>query len=402
MREVAIIGVGMNKFGKYIDQSLSDLGRVAIWNAIHDCDIDPKAIEAAYVGNALGGIITGQEAVRGQVIMHNSGFTGIPVVNVEGACASSSIAMREAWIAIGAGVYDVAIAVGVEKLFTDDTSKTLQAMGQNSDVEVSGNLGFTFVANYAMILRKAMEYFGWTQKQFAKVAAKNKYNGSLNPYAQFQKTMTVDEILNSRVVCYPLTLYMCSSMADGASAAILCAKEVAHKFTKRKPVTIATSVLRSDYFRDPKKSAPDAYKYIGLKGGYAEPVNMAYEQAGLGPKDVEIAEVHDAMSPAEMMRYVACGFCKAEDAPRLVDDEVTTLKGQLPVNTSGGLASRGHPIGATGIAQIAELVWQIRGEAGARQVPGHDGKGPKVALAQNSGGSIDGEPAASQATILIR
>jgi len=402
MREVAIIGVGMHKFGKYLDLSLSDLGRVAIWNAIRDAGIDPRRIEAAYVGNVVGGIITGQEAVRGQVILHNSGFSGIPVVNVEGACASSAIAMREAMIAIGAGVYDMALAVGVEKLFCEDTSRTLLAMGQNSDVEVSGNLGFTFVSNYAMILRKCMKYYGWTQEQFAKVAVKNKYNGSLNPYAQFQKPMTIEEVLNSRVVSYPLTLYMCSSMGDGAAAAILCAKDVASKYSSQSPVTIAASVLRSIYFRDPRKDDPDADKLIGLRGGYSEPINMAYEQAGIGPEDIEVAEVHDAMSPAEMMRYVACSFCSPEDAPRLVEDETTTLTGSLPVNTSGGLAARGHPIGATGLAQIAELVWQLRGEAGPRQIPGRNGKGPKVALAQNSGGSIDGEPAASTGTILVK
>jgi len=402
MREVAVIGVGMHKFGKYIESSLSDLSRVAIWDAVHDAGIDPTKIEAAYVGNALGGIMTGQEAVRGQVIMLNSGFRNIPIVNVEGACASSAIALREAWIAAGAGLYDVAIAVGVEKLFCEDTSKMLLAMGQNSDVETSGKLGFTFVSNYAMILRKCMTYFGWTQEQFARVTAKNKYNASLNPYAQFQNPMSVEQILNSRMVSFPLTLFMCSSMADGAAAAIICAKDKVKQFTSKPPVTIAAAVLRSNYLRDPVKDGPEAYKLIGLRGGYAESVTMAYEQAGLGPEDVEVAEVHDAMSPAEMMRYVACSFCKPEDAPKLVEDGITSLTGRLPVNTSGGLAQRGHPIGATGLAQIAELTWQLRGEAGKRQIPGKDGKGPKVALAQDSGGMIEGEPAANQATILTR
>jgi acetyl-CoA acetyltransferase len=310
--------------------------------------------------------------------------------------------MREAMIAIGAGICDMALAVGVEKLFCEDTSRTLLAMGQNSDVEVSGNLGFTFVANYAMILRKCMTYYGWTQEQFARVAAKNKFNGSLNPYAQFQKPMTTEEVLNSRVVCYPLTLYMCSSMGDGAAAAILCAKDVARKYTTQPLVTIASCVLRSNYFRDPRKDNPEAHKLIGLRGGYSEPVTMAYNQAGIGPEDIEVAEVHDAMSPVEMMRYVTCSFCSPEDAPRLVEDGTTTLTGTLPVNTSGGLAARGHPIGATGLAQIAELVWQLRGEAGPRQIPGRNGKGPKTALAQNNGGIIAGEPAASIATILVR
>jgi acetyl-CoA acyltransferase len=402
MRDVVVIGVGMHRFGKYLELSLSDLARVAIWNAVHDSGMDPKKIEAAYFGNTLGGIITGQEAVRGQVVMRNAGFSGIPVVNVEGACASSAIALREAYIAVAAGVHDTAIVVGAEKLFTEDTSRMLNAMGQNSDVEQAGNLGFTFVSNYAMILRKCMKYFGWTQKQFAQVTVKNKLNASLNPYAQFQKAMTVEDVLNSRVVSYPLTSFMCSSSSDGASATVICSRSIARQFTSKPLIKIKTSVFRCNYFEDPRGSDPDADKLIGLRGGYAEPVTMAYEETGLGPEDVEVCECHDAMSPAEMMRYIACGFCSPEDAPRLVEDEVTSLKGRLPVNTSGGLAQRGHPIGATGVAQIAELTWQLRGEAGPRQIPGRSGRGPKVALAQDSGGLIDNEPATSIATILVR
>ncbi|MFC1917142.1 thiolase family protein [Chloroflexota bacterium] len=393
MREVAIIGVGMHKFGKFLDVSLRELGKVAVWNAIHDAGIDPKLIEAAYVGNSLGGLITGQEGIRGQVILRHAGFTRIPVVNVEGACASSTIGLREAWIAVAAGIHDVALVLGVEKMFLEDTSRSLAALAADSDIGFLGGMGFQFVGNYAMKLRKYMDKYGWTQRHFAMVSAKNKFNGSLNPYAQFQQPMTTEEVLNSRLIAYPLTIYMCSSMADGAAAVIVCAKEKASKITNNIPVNIAACELYSMHFEGPNDEHDEV-------GAYRIPVNRAYERAGVGPEDLDFLEVHDAMSPAEMIRCIACGIHSPEDAPRFVEEGRTALHGDIPVNPSGGLASRGHPVGATGAAQICELTWQLRGEAGERQVKGRDGKGPRVALAQNSGGHLGSETAVSMATIL--
>lgn len=401
MREVAIIGVGMHRFGKFLDKSLQDLGRVAVWNAISDAGIEPRQIQAAYVGNSLAGLITGQEGVRGQVVLRDAGFSWIPVVNVEGACASGTIALREAWIAVGAGVCDVALALGVEKLYCDDTARSIEAIAADSDIELLGNLGFQFIGQYAMTLRKFMEKYGWTQLHLAKVTAKNKYNGSLNPYAQYQKAMTPEEILNSRVVGYPLTLYMCSTMADGAAAAIICTKDIARKYTSKPLVTISSCRLHSIPFIDPRESSTSEKARLGLVA-YERIAKEAYEEAGIGPKDIDIAEVHDAMAPAELVRYVSLGFCEPEDVPQMVDEEHTSLSGTIPVNTSGGLAARGHPVGATGLGQIAELVWQLRGEANARQVLGRDKKGPKVALAQNHGGMVDNEVAASAITVLKR
>ena len=386
-REVAIIGVGMHKFGKFFDESLKDLTRVAVWNAIHDAGIDARQIEAIYFANVLAGLITGQEGVRGQVFLRDSGFEGIPIVNVEGACASSAIALRESVIAVGSGLYDVALAVGAEKLYLQDTTRSLQAMSANSDVEFMGQLGFQFTASYAMSLRKYMKEYGWTQQHFAKVASKNKTNGSLNPYAQYQKPMSPEEILSSRLIAWPLTLYMCSTMADGASAAIVCPQELAHKLSKKLPINISACALRSG-------------EVTGEDDGQKHTARDAFEMAALGPEDVEIAEVHDAMAPGEMYRVEKLGFCTAEEVGRLVDEGYFTLSGKLPVNTSGGLAARGHPIGATGLAQIAELVWQMRGEAGARQIKGRRGPYPRVGLAQNSGGYVEGSPAALTVTIL--
>lgn len=388
-REVCIIGVGMHAFGKFLDKSLKDLTRVAVWNAIRDARIAPELIETAYFSNALGGLITGQEAIRGHICLRDAGFEGIPIVNVEGACASATIALREAILSVASGLYDVGLAVGAEKLYLGDTSRSIKAMSTNADVEFMGGLGFQFTGSYAMGLRKYMKDYGWTREHFAKVASKNKYNGSLNPYAQYQKRMTVDEILNSRLIVWPLTLYMCSTMADGSAAAIVCAREVASKISNRTPINISACCLRSG-------------EVTGDDDGQKHVARDAYEMAGLGPADIEVAEVHDAMAPGEMIRIAKLGLCDPSEISKKVDSGYFALTGKLPVNPSGGLAARGHPIGATGLGQIAELVWQMRGEAGSRQVKGRKNAFPIVGLAQNSGGHVGHSPAAVTVTILKR
>ena len=387
MEEVAIIGVGMHAFGKFLNSSLTDLSRVAVWNAIHDASIPPKRIEAAYVGNSLGGLVTGQEGVRGQVILRNCGVTGIPVTNVEGACASSTIALREAWIAISAGVHDVALVLGVEKMFMEDTAQSLKALAADSDIELLGGLGFQFVGNYAMLLRKFMEKSGCKQEHFAKITVKNKHNGSLNPYAQYRNSVTIEEVLNSRVVAYPLTLFMCSSMADGAAAAILCSKDIAAKFTSKPLINIAACELVSGTYNIPGEPHEELTTRAAMK---------AYEKAGIGPEDINVVEVHDAMAPAEMRLYEELNLCKPGEAVKLIDEQQTALTGRIPVNPSGGLAAKGHPISATGLAQINEIVLQLRGEAGARQITND----PKVGLTENAGGWVMDDNAACAVTIL--
>jgi len=386
-RDVFILGVGMHPFGKFLDKGLKDLTRVAVWSAIRDAGIDANLIEAAYFSNVLAGLITGQEGVRGHVFLRDSGFQSIPIVNVEGACASGTMALREAVFAIAAGMYDVVLAVGAEKLYLDDTARSIEAMAANTDVELMGGLGFQFTGSYAMTLRKYMKQYGWTQTHFARVASKNKTNGSLNPFAQYRKPLSVDEILQSRLICWPLTLYMCSTMADGAAAAIVCSKEIAVKSAFKKPVSIAACILRSG-------------EVTGEDDGQRRAALEAYEMAGVSPEDIEVLEVHDAMAPGELFRIEKLGFFKAEEMGALVDQDFFALNGKLPVNPSGGLAARGHPIGATGLAQIAELVWQMRGEAGPRQVKGRHQRVPRVALAQNSGGYVEGVSAAMSVTIL--
>jgi acetyl-CoA acyltransferase len=245
------------------------------------------------------------------------------------------------------------------------------------------------VALYSMQLRRWVSKYGVTKEQFAKVVVKNSYNGSLNPYAQFRKPLTIEDVLNSRVVAEPLTQYMCSTMGDGAAAAIVCAKDLATKYTSKPLIDIAACELVSGTYT--------------FSGEEHEPITKraakrAYERAGIGPEDVNVAEVHDGMAPAELLLYEELGFCKPGEAGRMIDEGITSLTGRIPVNPSGGLAAKGHPVGATGLAQIAEIVWQLRGEAGERQVKNN----PKVGLTENAGGWASDDNAACAVTVLKR
>ena len=392
MREVAIIGVGMHPFGKFLDKGLRDLAQVAVWEAIKDANVPPKDIQVAYVGNSLAGLITGQEGVRGQVVMRHAGIGGIPVINVENACASASTAFRGAWMEVASGMADVAIALGVEKMFLDDTARSLKALTADAEIELA-EMGMQFTALYAIApeynLKKYMQDYGVTREHFAKVVVKNSHNGSLNPYAQHRRPLSIEDVLTSRMIADPLTLYMCSSMGDGAAAAILCSKEVARRYTDKPLVEVAACALRSGMFRDPRESVTPSSVTLTA--------TQAYEQAGVGPEDIDVAEVHDAMAPAELLIYEELGFCGEGEGARLIDEGRTTLAGDKPVNPSGGLAAKGHPVGATGLAQIAEIVWQLRGEADKRQAAS-----PQVGLAQNVGGIVDGDSAAFCVTILKR
>ena len=388
MRKVAVIGIGLHAFGRFLEKSLSDLGRVAVWNAIEDCGISLKNIQVAYVANSLGGLVTGQEGIRGQVILRDAGFGGIPVINVENACASGTTAFRGAWLEVASGVCDMALAVGVEKLYLPKTADSIRILSADSDISLR-DMGFQFTAHYAMNLRKYMKQYGWTKDHFAKVVEKNSYNASLNPYAQHRTPLSVEQVLKSRVVAEPLHLYMCASMGDGAAAAILCAAEEALKFTRKPLIEVAACALRSGMYKPPADS--------GRLNIVALASQFAYEQAGLGPKDVDVAEVHDAMAPAELYHYEELGFCREGEGARMVEEGRTKITGDIPVNPSGGLAGKGHPVGATGLAQIAEIVWQLRGEAGQRQV-----KDPKVGLIQTSGGWVENDTAAAAVVLLKR
>jgi acetyl-CoA acetyltransferase len=392
MRDVAIIGVGAHATGRFRDKPLKDLAYPAVWGALDDAGVTARDINVAYVGNSLGGLLTGQEGIRGQVVLQHSGISGIPIINVENACASAATALRGAWLEVASGAADIALAVGVEKMDVGDSARTIGALSAVSELELS-EIGMQFTASYAIHpkinLKSRMEEYGWTAADFAKPAVKNSYNGSLNPLAQHRKPLTIEEVVQSRVIVDPLTLLMCSSISDGAAAAVLCSTDIAAKFTSKTPIRIASCVLQSGVYRLPGDKSP----YSATTSAYA-----AYEKAGIGPGDLDAIELHDAMAPAELMLYERLGLCAPGDGPKLIDDKITTLGGKQPVNPSGGLCSRGHPVGATGLLQICELVWQMRGEAGPRQIDPL----PKVTMAQNQGGLLLGQDSAVYACTILK
>jgi len=395
MQNVRVVGAGMTRFGKFMNRGLRDLAEEAVRNAIEDAGIDIMEVRAAYVGNSVAGLITGQETIRGQVVLRKTGLMGIPIVNVENACASASTAFHLGWMAVSSGMYDCVLAVGVEKLSDPDKAKSLRAFNSAVDVselaEIEKRLGRSsegaegrslFMDLYISMLSAGASankdaVGGVTREQMAMVSVKNHHHGSLNPYAQYREEVTLEQVLQSRQVVGPLTVLMCSPLGDGAAAAVLVSEEFARNKGLKGP-RVDASVLVSGR-GDDRSMAPSTRRAA----------MQAYETAGIGPEDVDVAEVHDAVAPAEIGIYEDLRFCAPGDGPKLIQDRVTWLGGRLPVNTSGGLLSRGHPIGATGLSQIVEIVWQLQGKGGNRQV-----ENCKVGLTENGGGHIGFDAAA--------
>jgi len=382
--ESYILGISMTRFGKYIDKSFQELAYEPIWKAIEESKIDPHGIDIVFIGNAYAGLITGQESVRGQVVMREAGIAGIPIINVENACASGSTALYLAHRAVASGQVGLALAVGVEKLFCGDTAQSLKALSTSSDLEIEGRMGILFAGIYAMRVRAHMEKYGITREQLALTSVKNHEHGALNPHAQYRDRTTVEEVLNSRMIADPITLLMTCPLGDGAAAALIGTKEMALRMGKR-PVKIKASVLGS--FAFPSKNDPSIAARVAKK---------AYQEANIKPRDVQVAELHDAVSPIELYLYEELGFCGPGESGRMIEEHKTWYNGKLPVNTSGGLTAKGHPAGATGLAQVAEIVWQMRGEAGERQIC----PPPNVGLVENGGGNVGGETAVVAVHIL--
>ena len=404
MDNVAVVGAGMTRFGKYRDRGLKELTNEAVTNALEAAGVDKDRLQVAVVGNAAAGLITGQECVRAQVVLREMGIDKIPMVNTENACASSSTAFQIAWLYVASGLYDVALAVGVEKMFVEDRAKSMAAFGGAVDVEQlreitkrlkppseqkpgaesgAGKSRSLFMDIYGAAARAHMERHGTTKEQYARIAVKNHNNGSLNPHAQYQERYTLEEILASPMISEPLTRLMCSPIGDGAAAAVLMSEAKAKQFTKT-PVWVRGSAI---------VSGADDRAEVG--GETARAAQRACEMAGMTPKDVDVMEVHDASAPAELMLYEELGLCGEGEGGKLIDEGVTEIGGRLPVNTSGGLLAKGHPVGATGLAQIYEIWLQLRGEAGDRQVAG-----AKAGLTENGGGMVRGEAAATTVHIL--
>jgi acetyl-CoA acyltransferase len=404
MEDVYIIGASMLRFGKYPDRSIKQMTAEVMEGLLKDCPADKKDIEAAWFSNSFWGIVTGQHSIRGQVALTPLGIQGIPVMNVENACAGATSAVNGAFLGIKAGQYDLALAIGVEKMYDPDNKQAMFEMFMsNADVDfIRGLISFfqsderkkaeeaaasgeggpskgggggrsPFMDIYAMATRMHMEQYGTTQRQLAIIAAKNHYHSSLNPLAQYQMDMSVEEVLADKPVAYPLTRSMCAPIGDGATAALLCSGKALKKYNRSRAVKVLASVLTSGTI--PTDGGMDL---IGKRLS-----ERAYAMAGLGPRDVDVAEVHDATAFGELLQCEELGFCAEGEGGPFAESGATRLGGKLPVNTSGGLECRGHPIGASGIAQLVELVTQLRGEAGKRQV-----EGARIAMAENGGGFI--------------
>ncbi|MGT2455386.1 thiolase family protein [Cupriavidus basilensis] len=403
-----IAGTGMTAFGKFLDRGLKSLAAEAIEAALTDAGIDQAQIQAAYSGNAAAALITGQALIPGEVALRGIGLGRIPVVNVENACATSATAFQQAATMITAGVYDVVLVVGFEKLYSTDKSRTfsvfqgavdlesiddvMHGLARHADTDPAvgktdgaGASRSLFMDLYAALARDYMATSGATQRHFAMVSAKNSFHGSLNPKAQYRDVLTVDQVLSSPQIVSPLTLPMCSPIGDGAAAMVLVSERVARQMGKKDLVRVCSSTLVTgwDYAQDETVRLAE----------YA--ARQAYETAEIGPSDLDVIELHDAAAPAEIIYYEYLGLAAPGDGVALLESGATKLGGRIPVNPSGGLLRKGHPIGATGCAQLIELADQLRGRCGSRQV-----SRARTALAENGGGWIKDDPAVVVISIL--
>ena len=412
MRKVKVIGGAVTKFGKHMDRNMKSLVAEVVYGALEDAGITKDQLEGAWVGNAGQGLHDGQECIRGQVVLRPLGIGGIPVVNVENACASSATALNGAWAMVALGEIDVALVVGMEKMYTTDRSKGMAGFMAGMDVEAvkqfmeamkqqeeeilkkreesgekkkekSGQRS-VFMDLYALGSRTHMEKYGTTQRQLAVISSKNHFHSSMNPLAQYQKKYSVEDVLESPEVAYPLTRLMCAPIGDGAAAAIICSDDFARKIASPYSAEVAACCLGSGEDREE-----------GRDSTLMRLANKAYEKAGIGPEDIDVAEVHDATAFGELSSLEQLGICPIGEGGPFAEAGHTTLGGKAPVNVSGGLESQGHPVGATGCRQAVELFWHLTGRGGARQV-----ESAKVGLAQNAGGSVGGAEAALSVTIL--
>ncbi|HEY0397823.1 MAG TPA: thiolase family protein [Acidimicrobiia bacterium] len=402
---VTVVGAGATTFGPHPGADLRSLAAEAAGAALRDAGLTPADVQLVAFGNAADGVLHGQEMIRGEVALRQAGFRGVPILNIENACASSSSAFHIACLAVRAGAADVALAVGVEKLTHPHKSRSFAAVATATDLVAEPELRRAIAATllggdaeegvpplvrsplmdrYADKAQHFMDRTGATVEDFARVSEKNRRHGSFNPHAQFRTPVSVDEVLASRMVADPLRLLMCAPVGDGAAALVVASDDYARR-TGRTGVIVAASAIATG----------DAAPGAGPPSERA--ARVAYEQAHLGPLDVDVAEVHDACAPAELWIYEELGFCGPAESAKLLASGATGLGGRVPVNPSGGLLSKGHPLGATGCGQLVELTDQLRGRAGDRQV-----RGARVALAHNCGGLVDGEEAVAVVTILAK
>jgi acetyl-CoA acyltransferase len=383
----AIVGVGLTPFGRFQDRSLSELAGQAIAAALVDAGISADQVQAAFVANSMAAVTTGQVAVVGQAVLRPLGYSAIPVYNIDNACAASSSALDLAVQAVESGRAQVVLVVGVEKLFGAARSDSYRALNGAVDTPflaasgVDGWAESVFVAAiYPERLGRYRAQYGLRAVTLAEIAVKNRANAALNPCAQYTAPISVDDVLGSRMVAEPLTALMCAPISDGASAVVVTSASLARS-RGRRPVWIrgiATGM-----------GAPGPFSTVARIAG------RAFAEAGITPADVDVAEVHDSIAFNELLAYEELGLCAAGSGAQFVTSGASSRGGKVPVNTSGGLESRGHPVAATGLAQIVELVQQLRHEAGDRQVAG-----ARIAVAENAGGFVVDDTAAVVVTVL--
>lgn len=375
MRGVSIIGAGKTKFGVFPDRSLKSLIAEAGKKAMLDAKLDASQIQAFYLGNFAATGFNNQNHVAAYAATA-IGLGNVPCVRMEAACASSGAALREAVIAVSSGIYDFVLVGGVEKMNTVETPRVTEYLAQAADWETEAKIGATFPSMFALMAQRHMHQYGTRREHLSSVAVKNHANGAKNPDAHMQKEITLEKAMGTPImVAEPLNLYDCSLVTDGAAAVVVCAGHLAHDYAKV-PVDIIGHGQASDSFCMYMK--PDITRFDAtVAAGY-----RAYDMARLKPEDIDVVEVHDCFTIAEIIAIEDLGFCKKGYGGPFSYEGMTAINGKIPVNTSGGLKSKGHPVGATGVAQVAELVLQLRGEAGARQV-----KDAQIALSHNLGGS---------------
>jgi acetyl-CoA acyltransferase len=409
MAEVYVLGAGMTYFGRYLEKSVRDLTCEAVTEALADAGLEIPDVEAAWFSNTTQGVLEGQTLVPGQMALRDMGFEGIPMANVENACASAATAFNMAYTAIKAGQCDVALAVGVDKMYHADKARSfeifdgaidvhdregtfahLNALGEGietpADAVLPNGQRSPFMDVYASWAKFHMKTFGTTQEHLAHVSSKNHFHSTLNPKSQYRDDVSVEAVMGARLISWPLTLPMCSPISDGGAAAILVSEQRAKQLGLRRAVRVAATVMGTSFNRE----ADDVKNHITRRAAL-----KAYERAEIGPEDIQVAEVHDATAMGEIQQVENLGLCEfGESGPAAARGE-TRLGGRIPVNPSGGLESKGHPIGATGLGQIYELVTQLRGEAGGRQVDG-----ARHAVAENGGGVYRFEEATCAITVL--
>ena len=365
MGKPVVAGVGMIPFGKHIDRTLVDMGAEAAWLSLKDAGISPDRVQAGFLGNALGGRLFGDSTI-GQNILWEVGINRIPVVNTENACTSGSTAFYLAYNMVAAGQAEVALVMGAEKMCVPEFG-----LINSGESDWDTQLGLVAPASFALRAKRHMDEFGTTPDQLAMVAVKNRSHAEQNTHALFRKPISIEDVLAAPMIVDPLTRLQCCPIADGAAAVVLCSPRVAKSLGAK--VQVEAAVLGTGSYESPQDLARWETDYVTCA--------RAYEKAGLGPKELDLVECHDAFTISEILHYEALGLCPPGEGGRFVADGHASLGGSTPVNPSGGLLSRGHPVGATGVAQVVEVALQLRGQAGPRQVPG-----AKVGLAHCMGG----------------